>query len=231
MQTHRASKPFVLSASRKRPWGLLLVLLLHLLVLGGLFSARLTPPGATPKPRVVQLRLLPLRAEAKPSSPPLLRFSADASPPRLATSLPRPSRTPPSPSLQVTSSLPAEPLAINKGPTTTSSSPTPSSAEAPLAAASSPLNLALPTTAAPDRSPALAAVRDPRGNTQRADFGERMALALGSDPSRREEIIGPGHRRIRQGSSCYDVNDSRDSQINPFDERTRGNKLISTCKK
>ncbi|WP_310389904.1 hypothetical protein [Roseateles sp.] len=95
------------------------------------------------------------------------------------------------------------------------------------------LNLALPARAASGArgTPAQMAAQDPRANSHGPDMGERMAVALGSDPTLREELIAPGHRRFRQGSTCLDVNDTRNSQLNPFDENARmGSKLVSKCK-
>ena len=98
------------------------------------------------------------------------------------------------------------------------SAPTP--APAPI-----PLNLQLPGTAQeraratqdPHR-PALAATQDPRSNSQRPDLGERMAAALGSDPSRVETITGDGKRRVRQGSLCIDMAQPRMAQLDPFNQ-------------
>lgn len=95
------------------------------------------------------------------------------------------------------------------------------------------LKLGLPARSASGvpGTPAQLAAQDPRSNSRRPDLGERMAAALGSDPTLREEIINPGHRRMRQGSLCLDVNDTRNSQLNPFDENARlGPKLMSKCK-
>lgn len=224
MQALSSTSPFTLGARRGKPWGALLVLILHLLVLGLWMSTRVKSPVPVAVPSLVQLRLIPWLAEpaAKQERPVESKKKTDsAETPRLSPVPPRSSLSPnPTPSSQAEG---------EQSTSTSISSPKPL-AEAPTPAASSPLNLALPS-ASLDRTPALAALRDPRSNTHRPDFGERMAIALGSDPSLREEIIAPGHRRFRKGSSCFDVQDSRDSQINPFDERTRGNKLISPCKK
>lgn len=221
MQTLSATSPFTLGARRGKPWGALLVVLLHLLVLALWMSTRLKSPVPAAAPGLVQLRLIPWLAEsaAKQERPVESKKTDSAATPRNA---PLPPRSSLSPS--------ATPSPQAEGEASTSISAPKPLAEAPAPAASSPLNLALPS-ASLDRTPALAALRDPRSNSHRPDFGERMAIALGSDPSLREEVIAPGHRRFRKGSSCFDVQDSRDSQINPFDERTRGNKLISPCKK
>ncbi|MCV2349135.1 hypothetical protein [Paucibacter sp. Y2R2-4] len=232
MQTLSSKSPYALSARRSKPWGALLVLLLHLLVLGLLMSARLKSPKPLAAQGLVQLRLIPWLAESA-SKQERTVASKKAEPTAMPRSLPMPlpSRSSLSPALSPSRQAEGEQSTAASKPTANTNISAPKSlAEAPAPAASSPLNLALPS-ASLDRAPALAALRDPRSNTHRPDFGERMAIALGSDPSLREEIIAPGHRRFRKGSSCFDVQDSRDSQINPFDERTRGNKLISPCKK
>lgn len=101
----------------------------------------------------------------------------------------------------------------------------PSMATAASAPAPTPLNLKLPGSAQeraqasqdPNR-PAFAATQDPRSNSVRPDLGERMAIALGSDPRRVETITGDGKRRVRQGSLCLDMEQPRMAQLDPFNQ-------------
>ena len=113
------------------------------------------------------------------------------------------------------------------------SSPQPAAAEA---ARPAPLNLAFPATPArpasasePWRNPALS---DPRANTGRADYATRMADTLGTDQSLRQEDLGPGRHRFRQGTTCVETAESRIAQIDPMGATMRGApQLVTTCKK
>ncbi|MEJ6005518.1 hypothetical protein WG899_08165 [Paucibacter sp. AS339] len=225
MQTLSASAPFTLSTRRGKPWGAVLVLLLHVGVLGLLMSTKLQSKMPVPVQGLIQLRLIPWLADSaspkdrRPKDKPVLQSSLP-----LARPLPLHS---PANATDVAADSPSDRVTANAQGISAPAPP----ASAPESKSIAPLKLSLPPTGT-DRAPAIAALRDPRSNTQRPDFGERMATALGSDPSLREEIIAPGHRRIRKGSTCVDMNDSRDSQINPFDENARQMpRLMSPCKK
>ncbi|MFY7864544.1 hypothetical protein [Roseateles sp.] len=213
-------------------WSWLIVVLLHLLGLGLLRELQRSEPWPRHASNAAQnetrswLVAIPLlRSKPAPQAPakvraPALASSSQTTAPSSLVENPeiKPSAAPTSTAISNTLSKPI-------------SSTTASPAEPKLA--TERLNLSLPArpASAAANSPAQMAALDPRGNTRRPDMGARMAEALGSDPSLREEVINPGHRRFRQGSTCIDVNDTRDSQLNPFDESARmGAKLMSKCK-
>jgi len=79
-----------------------------------------------------------------------------------------------------------------------------------------PLQLALPAGPAASqawRNPALA---DERSNSPRASVEQRIARAIGGEADQPDEIHGPTRRRIRYRGGCYDVQQSRDAQLDPF---------------
>ncbi|MCV2355092.1 hypothetical protein LNV09_13110 [Paucibacter sp. B2R-40] len=226
----RASSGYLDQRSVAARWGWLLVLLLHLLMWALLREVRRSEPSA-PEPKVSSGWLIPIplllakKQAAEDVEPPLLRLK-----PSLAPRLTAQQRTDnlaarpvPSPGISIS----------NSGAETAALNPAKELKPSPLAPSPERLKLGLPArpASAAQSTPAQMAAQDPRGNSHRPDMGERMAAALGSDPSLREEIINPGHRRFRQGSSCIDVQDTRNSQLNPFDESARmGAKLMSKCK-
>ncbi len=113
--------------------------------------------------------------------------------------------------------------------------PSPDAANAAAQARPAPLNLALPSAPSlpasaplPYKNPALS---DPRANTRRADIGTRMADTLGTDQSLREESLGPGRHRFKQGSTCVETAESRIGQIDPMGATMRGSpQLVTNCK-
>ena len=222
----QASRGYLERRSVVARWGWVLVLLLHLLALGLLRELRRSEPlPASAQQTRVWLITLPLPSPKKRPDPTEIEAKA-----------PRSSASPQAKRIAV-STLPLPINTANGTPTIAPSTTAVTAAQEPLPGppgqAPARLNLNLPARAASgaQSTPAQMAARDPRSNSHRPDMGERMALALGSDPSLREEIINPGHRRIRQGSTCIDINDTRNSQLNPFDENARmGPKLTSKCK-
>lgn len=183
-------------ARRTRPaW--LIVLALHGLA-GWLLSQQLHPrPGARPG-ELLRIRLLPLpvKPAASPAAPPL----------------PSPRQTHPQPSWAPSEASrsderPAEPPPL--GLTDPGTAPRSTAA---------PLNLSLPpqpTASAPWRNPALA---DERSNTPRAGMEQRIARAIGGEADQPDEIINPGKRRIRYHGNCYDVQQSRNAQLDPYNQ-------------
>lgn len=199
-----------------------LLVLVHLLALLGLNVHRLRPAQPVAGKALIQFKLLPARVPTRQAHLPaqprhsILRLSPAAATRATAVG---PELPGPDSRARQTATTPVQASESNE--------------TAAVQASAQRLNLALPAKPASGAQPAPAqwAAMDPRANSHRPDFGERMAAALGSDPRLREEIINPGHRRIRQGSRCVDVQDTRNAQINPFNENARmGPKLMSACK-
>jgi hypothetical protein len=86
--------------------------------------------------------------------------------------------------------------------------------------ANAPLNLNLPRSRGGQRvePPSLVgeALNDPRTNTPRATFGERMARAIGTDQTVVEEKMNGGVLRVRKGNNCVIVHPARGAQLDPF---------------
>ena len=58
-----------------------------------------------------------------------------------------------------------------------------------------------------------------------------MAATLGTDDRLIEEERGPGRIRVRQGTACVDVRDSRIGLVDPFSQSIRPPpKLAESCK-
>jgi hypothetical protein len=175
----------------RRAW--LIVLLLHGLA-GWLLSQRLAPPAAARRPALVSVWLPPMHL------PP-----------------PTPKQAPARARLPAVDgrSLPPDPA-----PAAVAAPPAPATEESPQATRSSvaPLMLGLPATISPPasaawRNPALA---DERSNSPRANVEQRIARAIGGEPDQPDEIHSPTRRRIRYRGGCYDVQQSRDAQLDPF---------------
>lgn len=225
---NRSRTDYLHPRSPTRRWAWLGVALLHLMLLAFFLHVRQASFSAMPKAEP-QAQWVTMRLFSRPSLRPternaerLERMKAETRMPHL---LPRPS-------------LSARPEAL----TIVSPSETPSRITAqlpvppppePAASNPDPLKLKLPlrqAIGAPISAAEMARL-DPRSNTRRPDVGERIASALGS-PQQTEEAIAPGHTRIREGSSCLDVQDARVSQLFPFDAMGRGApKMVSSCKK
>ncbi|MBL8308514.1 MAG: hypothetical protein JNM33_17605 [Rubrivivax sp.] len=151
-----------------------------------------------------------------PARAPLLVRLIDAPRPSApaATALPSPRRTT-APTLEaarwpdVAAITTEAPSAPNAPPAAAQSATAP--APAPV-----PLDLRLPRSASAPwrvRSPAL---DDPRANTPRASFEQRLRDAMGGDGEWREERLGDDQVRFRRGSTCVDVERSRSDQLDPF---------------
>jgi len=197
---------------RTRParWLLLLPLALaHLLLALWLNGRHLATPRSTP---LQALSIVRLDMETPRPPPPKLQA------PNVEPRLPLPVVVPIDPPRL--DDLAPPPNAIT--PTQTD---TPHSAAAADAARPAPLNLALPSAVPPApaasqpwRNPALA---DPRANTQRADYAARMADTLGTDTTLREQQLSNGTVRLRQGTQCVEVSESRIGNIDPFNNSMR----------
>jgi hypothetical protein len=100
-------------------------------------------------------------------------------------------------------------------------SPTPAAAAPPTVA---PLDLTLRRSASSPpstRSPASMAAQDSRANSERANFGDKLAQDLGSDRRSTEENLGDGRIRFRSGADCVIVHESRAGQLDPMSQTTR----------
>lgn len=177
------------------------VLGLHLGLLAVLWGQR--PTALAPTPRLTQVRLIPLTRPTPvtvPAPPPRTQPSARAilraAPPEVAplASSPDPSATP----------APTPPL--------------PEPAAAPEPTRSTTLRLALPLGAASaPRNPALS---DPRANTHRLTFEEKIAQAMGGEHWE-EERMGDGRTLFRRGDTCFNVYQSRLATIDPMNESAK----------
>ncbi len=100
--------------------------------------------------------------------------------------------------------------------------------------ANAPLNLSLPRARSGQRvaPPSLIgeALNDPRTNTPRATFGERMARMIGTDQTVVEEKLNGGALRIRNGSRCVIARPARGAQIDPFTPGAEQSpRLVESC--
>jgi hypothetical protein len=186
---------------------------LHLAVFALLWQHR---PPAWHDPserRVVTLRLLPL-PDRKP--PPNAAVPA----PVLPRFTPPPARTP------------TEPTAEPRAPDTAAATPAPITAPPPIATPAEPprttLRLTLPpgyaASSAAARNPALS---DPRSNTPRPTFEDRIADATGgagewveekTSENRLQSVGALGERRMvmRRGNTCVEVFRSRIAEVDQF---------------
>ena len=217
-----APKAPVLATARIRRCLLIVpVLLLHG-ALGWLLLNERLQPRLSQQPDTARrfvLRLLPETAAVQPLSQPLR-----AVPPRSPTPMPRrsgPVRVPvPVP---VPPATPAEALAEASEPAPEAPPPPP-----PRPAA---LDLRLPRAASAPLSPAAQAVADPRANSVRKSFAEKLADALGRDERTTEEARGDGRIRVRKGADCVDVREARSAQLDPIGQSTRPTpRLAEACR-
>jgi len=226
---NRSRTDYLRPRSPTRRWAWLGVALLHLLLLAFFLHVRQASLSATPKAEP-QAQWVTMRLFSRPSLRPQARHRDGAERMKAETRMPSPLPR------QAQSTTPEAALITASGEPTTArvtaqlpALPPPE----PAASSPDPLKLKLPLRQAIGAaiSPAEMARLDPRSNTRRPDVGERIASALGS-PEQTEEQIAPGHTRIRQGSTCLDVQDARVSQLFAFDPMARGApKLVSSCKK
>ena len=141
------------------------------------------------------------------------------------------SRTLTTEATEATAQLASPDAAITLTPNRTDSAPL---AAAPPSPASAPLDLRLPGGAGTRpavRSPASLATQDSRANSERVNFGEKLAQDLGSDNRRTEENLGDGRVRIRSGSDCVIAVESRAGQLDPVGQTSRpAPRGIKPCK-
>lgn len=108
------------------------------------------------------------------------------------------------------------PAAPDERPPTTAA-PTP----APTTPAEPPrttLRLTLPPGAAASSSVRSAALNDPRSNTRRQTFEDRIANAAAVTGDWVEERTGDGRMRRRRGDTCVETEESRIAMIDRFNE-------------
>lgn len=193
------------------------VVLLHLALLWLLGQAY--APQALRKTGAPQSFWTWLRPEPPPSAEtPARARQRAAARVLLAPSSQTPALTGPEPAAPVATTGTVMPQAIIE--------PAPAAAQAPLP----PLRLNLPAhmASAPARNPAM---DDPRANTPRLSFGEKLARDLGTDPSLREERLNDTTLRVRRGSECYVVRQALTAQQDPWNGRmTDRPSTVEKCK-
>ena len=178
-----------------RSAGLLLALVLHAGLLGGLawrWRAPLAP--ATPEHPPLMLRWL--------------------SPPPASAERPVPAARPAQPGPSERRSSTRE--AIHAPPVKAADRAAPEPAASPPDPAPTALNLALPADAA-SAPPSLRgrALNDPRVQP-RPGYSERFAATLGTDTTLHEDALPNGGRRFRQGTACVETRESLSAQTDPF---------------
>ena len=198
--------PKMMPRTRPARWLLLLPLALAHVLLALWLSGRHAPAPRGTQPQALNIVRLDLETPRRPPPRP--------QPPSVEARLPLPVVVPIEPP-RLEDVAPA-PNAIT--PTQTA---TPRSAAAADAARPAPLNLVLPPAqpaSQPWRNPALA---DPRANTRRPNYAARMADTLGTDTTLREQELSNGTTRLRQGTECVEVSESRIGNIDPFNNSMR----------
>ena len=194
--------------------GLALAVLLHVL---GLAVLQWQGRGAARERPAVQQRPLSVRLLWPEPAP---RAEAPVARERAARSAAPANRA------AAVQSAPA-PAAITALPAAPGATSPAEAAPAPEPAASRPLLLSLPArpASAPPRPVREEALNDPRSNT-RQSYSERFAATLGTDLTERITPLNGG-KRVRKGSSCYEVMDSRASQIDPYGPKWPG--AVRSC--
>lgn len=181
-----------------------LVIALHAAVLLALWQyrpARLDAPGPQ---RVTTVRLIePTRRTART---PAARPPA-APPPRLAAQ-------PREPVLPTPQALPAADPSAAATAEPTAPAAAPAAAEAPRMT----LRLTLPPGAAASSSVRSQALNDPRSNTRRWTFEERIANAAAVTGDWVEERSSDGRMRRRRGDTCVETEESRIAMMDRFNE-------------
>jgi len=162
-----------------------------------LLAQRQGPNGAPPKRERLVVSLLPPQRKLPTATP----VQAHATPraERSAAAPPFKTVLEPAPAAPTSVAAPAEPPAPARGSV-------------------APLQLGLPSAIAPAasapwRNPALG---DERTNTPRLNVEQRIARAIGGEADQPDEIHGPTRRRIRYRGGCYDLQQSRNAQLDPF---------------
>ena len=193
------------------------VLLLHLALLWLLTQAQPERAGVASAPqKPMVLRWIEAVTSVPPVSPAAVKTApqtAPAQPPRVAT------RAVIQSAPMSTSATPPSEAVV--APTITAITPAPSATSPPPVA---PLDLTFrrsassPTSA---RSPASLATQDSRANSERANFGDKLAQELGSDSRSTEENMGDGRIRFRSGADCVIAHESRAGQLDPMNQTTR----------
>lgn len=181
------------------------VALLHLGLLALLWQHRPPPLATSAERRVTTVRLLPLPRTPAPAD----KGVDKPAPTPLRTRLPAPQVLPQSEAGDQTDA-PAAP-----------STPTPSAPSPETAAALAPrmtLKLTLPPGAAASSSARSQALNDPRSNTRRQSFEDRIANAAAVTGDWVEERAGDGRMRRRRGDTCVETEESRIAMIDRFNE-------------
>ena len=187
---------------RRTRWGFAVgVCLLHLMLL----RACEPPAGrddTTPVQPALNVRLLPApEPESVPDMAPVQQRSTSARLPR-----PAPAREPVTQAI----TIPAiEPMRPDATPETPADGAAPSPAPA---ASAPPLDLRLPPSALRGAGPATTRA-EPKPRSVESQLSNDLA-----DGPLREEALGNGRLRLRQGRRCVELRDSRMAQIDPFNQ-------------
>ena len=184
---------------RRTRWGFAVgVCLLHLMLL----RACEPPAGrdqTTPVQPALNVRLLPA-----PEPTPRAVESPVQRRPMLAR--PAPAREPVTQAI----TIPAiEPMSPDAAPETPTDGAAPSAAPA---ASAPPLDLRLPPSALRGAGPATTRA-EPKPRSVESQLSNDLA-----DGPLREEALGNGRLRLRQGRRCVELRDSRMAQIDPFNQ-------------
>jgi len=180
-----------------------LVVALHAAVLLALWQHRPPRLDAPGERRVTTVRLIEPR---RPPPPPREQPKAPAT-----ARLPLPARPP-------AAAVPDTPRPDDAPPVATA----PAAAPTPEHAATEPprmtLRLTLPPGYAASASVRSAALNDPRSNTRRQTFEDRIANAAAVTGDWVEERAGDGRMRRRRGDTCVETEESRIAMIDRFNE-------------
>lgn len=190
------------------------VLLLHLAVGLLWWLHRPAWPIHVEAPVVSWLQLVPDTPRAPPPAMPIQQHPPTK--PRAPIAAPRPA-------LVLPVAPRAAPTAIHDPGVTVAAPPAASAPDA------TPLNLALPSRpASAPRSMLDQMLNDPRVHTTES-ASERFARNLGTDETEHVDRMADG-RRVRKGSHCYIVRDSRAAQLDPFNGALdHAPKLVGNC--
>lgn len=174
------------------------------------------------------------RGRAAPQQPALVVTLLEAVHPRpKAPDRPHPAAPAPREALRMPPPLRMEPQAITL-PAEPAPPPAAPAATAPPTASSpaptqAPLNLALPRSASAPwraRNPAL---DDPRSNTAKLNFEQKLSNAMGGDGSWHEERLDNDHVRFRRGDQCVLMTRSRAGQLELGNGAFRNSWLVGSC--
>lgn len=183
-----------LAPPRRPRWVWMLVFMLH--AAGLMLLAQRQGTNGAP---LMRERLAVWLLQPQPKSPTATPVPAHATPraERPAAAPPFKTDLEPAPATPTRAAVPEEPAATPRGSV-------------------APLQLALPAGQAASQAWRNPALTDERSNSPRASVEQRIARAIGGETDQADAIHGPTRRRIRYRGGCYDIQQSRDTQLAPF---------------